>query len=434
LTVALALFGAAGPHAPAQQKAASSPTVVLQLDGAIQPASLHYLQRGLREARERHAALVVFELDTPGGLLVSLREMTQAIAESPVAVAVYVTPAGARAASAGFYVLLSADVAAMAPGTNTGAAHPVALGQGGGGAKDQMAKVTEDAAALARELAARRGRSQLWAERAVRESLSYTTEEARAHGLIDVVAGSRSELLRALDGRTVRRFDGSTAALVLRGPTAVLGPTVTERVLMVIGDPNVAYLLMLAGMLGLFIEIIHPGAVVPGVVGGVSLVLGLYSFSVLPVNWVGVLLIVLGLAFLAAEVVVTSYGLLTVAGLLAFVLGSLMLIDSPVPALRLGLGLIIPAALVLFATSLLLLTRAVRSRRARPQTGVEGMIGEVGEVVAPIAARDGEGKVFVHGEYWAATAEAPLTQGVKVRIEKVEGGTLRVAPIPPAHG
>lgn len=412
--------------------ASAAPRVlVLDLGDTIQPASLRYVERGLRQAAEERAALVVIELDTPGGLVVSLRSMTSAILGSAVPVAVYVTPAGARAASAGFFLLLAADVAAMAPGTNTGAAHPVAIGQGGEKpeADPSLDKAVKDAAALARSLAAGRDRSVAWAEKAVLESAAFTADEARGHRLIEWVVADRDALLQALDGTTLTRFDGSTQRLHLQGAEVVpLGRTFAERLLAVIADPQVAYLLLMVGAIGLLVELTNPGAVVPGLAGALSLLLGLYGFSVLPVNVAGALLIAAGLGLLVGEVFVTSYGLLAVAGIVSFVVGSLMLVDTPVPELQIGPEVVLPVAVVLAGITALLVVRAVRSRGLRPQAGVEAMIGEAGEVVAGIAP-DHDGKVFVHGETWAATSAQPLPEGAKVRVEAIDGLRLRVAPV-----
>jgi membrane-bound serine protease (ClpP class) len=417
--------------APAPALARGGDVLVMRLDGAIQPASQRYLERGLEQAEASDAALVVIELDTPGGLLVSLREMTTAITTSSVPVAVYVAPAGARAASAGFFLLIAADVAAMAPGTNAGAAHPVAVGQQPQQADKAMSeKAVEDAAALIRALADQRGRSVEKAELAVTKSRSYTAAEAQQHGLVDTVAENLDGLLARLDGESVRRFDGRVERLDLGGTQLRrLELTFAERVLMVIADPQIAYLLLMFGMLGLLFELTNPGAIVPGVIGAVSLLLALYGLSVLPVNWAGALLIVLGIALLIAEALVTSYGLLALAGVASFVLGSLVLVDVPGLGGGVGLELIIPSAAVLGVVSLLLLGRALRLRRAPHRTGLEGMIGEVGELVTPIGEGSADGRVFVHGEYWNATALQSLPSGARVRIDAIEGSRLRVAPV-----
>lgn len=404
----------------------------MKLDGAIQPASLRYVERGLRTAAAERAKLMIIELDTPGGTLVSLRSMTTAITQSKVPVAVYVTPAGAHAASAGFFLLLAADVAAVTPGTNTGAAHPVSIGQAATDNEDDtnVAKAVEDAAALGRSLAQTRERNADWAERAVRDSLAYSADEALEHGLVEIVAADRGELLRKLDGTRLRRFDGSSQQLTLgRAQIVMLEPTLPERVLMVIANPELAYMLLMLGMLGLMIELMNPGLVVPGLVGTISLLSSLYAFSVLPVNWVGFLLIVIGLGLLVAEAFVTSYGVLAIAGIASFAFGSMFLVDAPAPAAGIGLDMVVPAVLVLGATSFFLANRAWRASRARVQVGLEAMIGEIGELTDGIGEREGEGRIFVHGEYWTATAQSPLPSGMKVRVEHIEGRRLRVAPL-----
>lgn len=412
--------------------------VVVELEDTIQPASLRYLERALRSAGEEQAALVVIELDTPGGLLDALRSMTTAILASDVPVAVYVTPSGARAASAGFFLLIAADVAAMAPGTNTGAAHPVTLGQqprddddGKERARDaSLDKAVQDAAALARSLAEGRKRNVTAAKEAVVESASFTAVEARTRGLIDVVAASRSQLLEELDGRTITRFDGRRHTLHLGDAEVVtMKRTLAERVLTVIAAPQVAYLLMMLGAIALLVELMSPGLYVPGIAGAISLLLGMYGLSVLPVNVSGALLIVAGLALMVAEMFATAYGLLAVAGLACFVIGSLILVDAPVPELRIGPEVVVPVAIVLAGLVALLAARALRSRRQRAQSGTEAMIGERGRVVAAIEAAH-EGKVFVHGEYWTATAAQAVPAGAAVRVDAVEGLCLRVSPEP----
>lgn len=400
--------------------------VVIRLEDTIQPASLRYLQRGLREAARQQAVLAVVELNTPGGLLTSLRQMTTAITTSPRPVVVYVTPSGAQAASAGFFLLMAADVAAMAPGTNAGAAHPVD-GQGKELEKTIAEKVTNDAAALIRSLAQQRGRPVEWAEKAVRESLSYTEREALEKKLIDLVARDRDELLAKLDGWEVRRFSGSKETLSLKDPQVeFVPPSPADRLLSAIAHPNIAYILLLIGLLGLYFELSHPGAIFPGVLGAVSLLLAFFALSVLPVNYVGVLLILLAIGFFVAEVKVTSYGLLAVAGLVCFIVGSAMLIDAPLPALRVSWSVILPTALVVALVVIFLLSRVVQAHRRRPISGVEGMVGEVGTAVTALSPM---GKVFVHGEFWDAVAKGPVAQGSPVRVVAVIGSKLEVEPV-----
>jgi len=431
LLVALMLMAGRAPAAT------ETPRVfVLDLHDTIQPASLRYLERGLQVAATEQAALVVIELDTPGGLLDSLRSMTSAILGSPVPVVVYVTPSGARAASAGFFLLIAADVAAMAPGTNTGAAHPVTIGpqqdnkqSDDEGKRDtSLDKAAKDAAALARSLAEGRKRSVAPAEKAVLESASFTADEARTQGLVDLIATDRASLLEQLDGRTITRFDGQRQTLQLRGAQVVtIERTFAERVLTVVASPQVAYLLLMLGAMGLLIELMSPGLFIPGIAGALSLLLGMYGLSVLPVSVSGALLIIAGLALLVAEVFVTSYGVLAVAGLASFIVGSLILVDAPVPELRVGPEVVVPVAVVLAALIAFLAVRAVRSRRLKTQTGTEAMIGERGRVVAAIEPTH-EGTVFVHGEYWTATAKEAVAEGASVRVDAIDGLRLRVSP------
>ncbi len=420
LLFALCFFAVAASSFAAQR------VVVLTLNDSIQPASLRYLQRGLDAARSGGAVLTIIELNTPGGLLTSLREMTTAITAAATPVVVYVTPSGGQAASAGFFLLMAADIAAMAPGTNTGAAHPVGP-QGEELQKTISEKIANDAAALARSLAQTRGRPEEWAEKAVRESASFTASEALEKGLIDVIANDRGELLKKLDGMEVKRFDGRLVTLKLDAPEIIpIEPNAADRLLSVIAHPNIAFLLFLAGIAGVGFELTHPGAIVPGVVGGLCLLLGLFALSVLPINYVGVLLMLLAILFFVLEVKITSYGLLTVAGLVSFVFGALMLIDSPIPALRVGLEVILPSALLIAALVIFLLNRVLHVHRHQPLTGQEGLVGEEGRVVV---ALDPAGKVFVHGEYWDAVAPRPVPLGERIRVVKVHGGRLEVEPV-----
>jgi membrane-bound serine protease (ClpP class) len=293
-------------------------------------------------------------------------------------------------------------------------------------AKTMAEKITNDAAALIRSLAEHRGRSSEWAEKAVRESLSYSDGEAVKNKLVDVVAKDRGDLLKWLNGREIKRFDGRTETLQTDAPEIVIvGPNGGDKVLSVIAHPNIAYLLLLLGMVGIYFELSHPGAILPGVLGGISILLALFALSVMPVNYVGVALILLAIVFFIAEVKVASYGLLTVAGLVSFVLGSLMLINSPFPAMRVALSIVLPSAVVVAAVVLFLLQRVLRSHQRPPITGAEGLLGEHGETASALAPT---GKVFVHGEYWEATSTTPLAAGAKVRVVRVDGIVLEVEP------
>jgi membrane-bound serine protease (ClpP class) len=407
--------------------AAAGDVVNFRVEDTIQPASQRFIERALAVAEARDAELVVMELDTPGGLLDATRKITTAVAGSEVPVAVYVSPAGARAASAGFFILLAADVAAMAPGTNTGAAHPVG-GQGENLPEDVRDKATEDATAMIKAFAEQRRRNVELAIAAVRESASYTAEEAKTAGLVDLIANDIDDLLKKLSGTEVRRFDGTTKVLELSEPIIFkIEPTFADRLFSVLANPNVVYLLMALGALGLYVEITHPGGILPGVIGVVCLVVGLYSISVLPVSWAGVALIFVALMLFLLEVKVASYGLLTIGGLICFVLGSLMLFDAPIPAMRVSLGVILPTAIVLAGVTAFLLNRVVRAHRLRPMTGEEGLVGEVGTALSDL---DPTGKVLVHGEYWdARSTGAPIASGARVRVVAVGSKHIDVEPV-----
>lgn len=407
--------------------AAAADVVHFRVEDTIQPASQRFIERTLAEAEQRGAALVVMELDTPGGLLDATRKITTAITGSAVPVVVYVSPAGARAASAGFFILLAADVAAMAPGTNTGAAHPVG-GQGENLPEDVRDKATEDAAAMIEAFAGQRRRNVELAIAAVRESASYTADEAKTTGLVDLIADDLDDLLEKLSGTELRRFDGSTAVLELDEPIIFrIEPSFADRLFSVLANPNVVYLLMALGALGLYVEITHPGGILPGVIGVVFLVVGLYSISVLPVSWAGVALIFVALMLFILEVKVSSYGLLTVGGLISFVLGSLMLFDAPIPDMAVSLGVILPTAVVIAGVTAFLLNRVVRAHRLRPMTGEEGLIGEVGTALSDI---DPTGKVLVHGEYWdARSVTTAIASGARVRVVAVGSKLIDVEPV-----
>ncbi len=413
--------------------------VRLRVADTIQSVSQRFVERGLETAAERDAALVVIELDTPGGLVDNARELTKAITGSHAPVVVYVTPAGARAASAGFFLLISADVAAMAPGTNTGAAHPVLLPMLGGKEGEQneilMDKATSDLTAMVRGIAEHRGRNVESAVKAVTESLSFTAEEALAQDLVDHVAGTLEQLLDTLDGTEVSRFDGSRHLLTLSPRTVTtLEPTTTEKLQSLLANPVVVLLLFAAAALGIYVEFTHPGAILPGVVGVVALLLFLYSTSVLPVNWLGVALIVVALVLFILEVKVTSYGLLTIGGIACFVAGALMLFDTPIPDMRLHLSVVLPTAAFVAAVMIFLLSRVLRAHQRRPTTGEEGLVGEVGRALSDLGA-GAEGKVKVHGEWWNARARGgPIAAGSSVRVVAVSGSLLEVEAVGAQEG
>jgi len=400
--------------------------VVVPIRTPIHPVAAEVLEDAVRRAEAEEAAAVVVELDTPGGLMTSMRDMVQTILGSRVPVVVYVAPAGAQAASAGFFILMSADVAAMAPGTNAGAAAAVAAG--GGDIEGTMAKkVEQDSRAQMRTLAKRYGRNVELAEAAITEARSYDAEEALEAGLVEVLAPSLPALLQQIDGRTVRSAAGEE--VVLRTAGAIIeraDPTPFQRARALLATPDIALLLLSLGSIGLMVEIYNPGAIFPGVIGAIFVILGFYSLSVLPINAAGLALLALAAIFFVLEIKVTSYGLLTVAGVACLVLGGLMLFDSADPALRVSLEVIVTAAVCAVAVVLFLMFQVLRAHRTQVRTGAEGMVSERGRAWTDLAP---QGKVFVHGEIWDAVSGAPIAKGQPVEVVAVDGMTLEVRPL-----
>jgi membrane-bound serine protease (ClpP class) len=407
---------------------ARAAVVRIRIDAPIHPVTSEYVVRAVERADREAADLLVLTLDTPGGLDTSMREIITAVVNARTPVAAFVGPSGARAASAGFFIGLACDIFAMAPGTSTGAAHPVGVSLTGASMDKTMeGKVVEDAAATIRSLAAKRGRSVALAEAGVRESRSYTETEALEGGLVDLIAGSEDELVARLDGRTVRRFDGSEQVLALAGKPVVDRPmTFRQRFLLTIANPNLAYILLMIGLVGLYFEFSHPGAILPGVLGGLSLLLAVFAFQILPINYVGLGLIGLAGILFVLEVKVQSFGMLAVGGIAAMIIGSLMLVKSPVPELRPALGVVLAVVLGVAAVVLFLLTLVVRAHRRAALTGREGLVGETGTARTDLSPA---GTVFVHGELWRAeTGGEPVRAGEKVRVvEVLDGLKIRVA-------
>ena len=378
----------------------------VRISGPINPVVAEFVTEQLVRVNRENAEAFLVELDTPGGLDSSMRQIIKGILGSDIPVVIYVSPSGARAASAGALISLSADFAVMAPGTNMGAAHPVAIG-GGQKAPDDvmMSKVVEDAAAYARSLAARRGRDEVWAEKMVRESLSISAAEALEHGVIDLVAEDLPDLLQKLDGREYRRAD-QVRVLTCRDASVVVATMDwRQKILNAISDPNVAYMLLMLGMLGLFFEISQPGVVLPGAVGAISLLLALFAFQTLPVNYVGMLLILLALVLFVLEVKVTSFGMLTIGGMVSMTFGSLMLFQDSAPFLQLSRAVIASTVLVTTGFCLLVLYFVVRTQRRKFVSGREGMAGLTGKALSEVYR---SGQVFVRGEYWTAFSDEPI--------------------------
>lgn len=423
-------IGAAALSMPsrAQTTADAGPVVYsAEVDSIIHPVSAEFMIATIDAADRAQAEMVVFTLRTPGGLVDSTRDIVTRMLAARTPVAVFVGPAGARAASAGFILTIAADVAAMAPGTHIGAAHPVS---GTGTAMDETSskKAAQDVAAYTRTLAARRNRNVPFAEQAVNDSRAFTDQEALSASppLVDLVVPDVAELLRQLDGRTITRFDGTTATLSTANARIVsIAMTLRQRVLSAIAHPNIAYMLLSLGMLGLTIELWSPGAIIPGVVGGVSLLLAFFALQLLPVNYAGLLLIVLGLVLLGLEIKVTSYGLLTVGGAVSLIFGSMILVDSPSPELRLSLRFVIPVVVAFVTLAVLLVRLGLAAQRQLPVTGVEGMIGQTGRALTPLAPGT-TGRVAVRGEIWQARAADPIAQNDRVRIVDMDGLILSV--------
>ena len=410
---------------------AGAPRVdVLTIDGVIGPVTVRLVDSALDRARVEGARALVIRLDTPGGLERSMRSIAQRILNAEVPVVVYVAPTGARAASAGAFITLAGHVAAMAPATNIGAAHPVAVG--GDVDKESLRKIENDAAAFIRTLALERGRNADWAEKAVRESVSVTEREALKLRVIDLVAESVPDLLEKIDGRTVKTTRGPVT-LATRGAEVVpVEVGLRDRFLNVITDPNVAYILMMLGVLGLFFELSNPGVILPGIIGSISLILAFYAFQSLPINFAGLLLILLGIVLLIAEIKIVSHGVLAIGGVIAMALGSLMLFDAPEVSFRISRWLLVASVGAVAAVFLITMAAGARALRRPPMLGAEGMIGATGVARGALAP---DGQVRVGGELWRAVAQGgSVEDGGSVRIVDVEGLTLKVVKLEDGGG
>jgi len=395
--------------------------IVINVEGVVNPIMSEFITKSIDTAEKEKANVLVIELDTPGGLDTSMRSIVKKIIASEVPVVVYVSPSGARAASAGVFITLAAHVAAMAPGTNIGAAHPV--GVGGKMDKTMAEKAVNDASAYIKSLAEKRGRNAEWAEKAVRESVSITEQEALKLNVIDIVAPNITSLLETIDQREVQGSAGKQTIRTKGAKISYKEMGVRHKILDIISDPNIAYLLMLLGMYGIFFELTNPGVVLPGVLGALALILALYSFQTLPVNYAGLLLIFLAIVLFILEIKITSYGMLTIGGLVSMTIGSIMLFDSPLPFFQLSLKVILPAVLLTTLFFSLTVYLALKAYKRQPVTGAEGLIGLEGEARTDVHEK---GQVFVHGEIWQAWSNEPISAGNKIIVEKVENLKLKV--------
>lgn len=395
---------------------------VITIDGVINPVVAEFIIKAIKSSVSENAECLIIQMDTPGGLDLSMRSIIKEMMNADIPVVVYVSPSGSRAASAGAIITLAAHLAAMAPGTNIGAAHPVALG--GGKMEDEMAaKVENDAAAYVESIATKRNRNKEWAIKAVRESVSITEKEALKIKVIDLIASDLTDLLTQIDGHKVSTALGDKTLFTKNASTTRIEMGLREKILDTLSNPNIAYILMMAGLLGLYFELSNPGAIFPGIVGGISLILAFFAFQTLPVNYAGILLILLAVILFILEIKVTSFGMLSVGGIIALFLGSLMLFDSPAPFLRVSLDIIIPVVAVTSGLLILAISLAIKAQRRKPTTGKEGLLGEIGVAKSTI---DPQGKVFIHGEYWDAISDEPIPEGTRVKAIEVNNIVIKV--------
>ncbi len=417
--------------AAAADESSSRPVVLeLSLDGEVEPILATYIDEGLADAAKRHAALVLITMDTPGGLSDSMKDIIEHMLASPVPVAVLVSPTGGRGASAGFYILLSADIAAMAPGTHAGAASPIIAIGGFPQQIDEVfrRKINQDAMAFLRSFTERRGRNPELAEKAITESKAFTEKEALDGKMIDLIVNSPDDLLRQLDGRTIKRFDGTQVTLNLKSP--VRSPfelSARQKFLARIVEPDVFFVLLILGVLGLYTEFTHPGVIAPGVIGGICLILALYAMHFLPVNLAGLFLIALALAFFILEAKAPSHGVLAFGGVVSMFLGALFLIRSPLTSGGVSIGVALAGTLPFGVLAVVLMRLVLRSRQWKTATGKEELIGAQGVAIAPLTAGT-EGMIRVHGELWRAESSEPVQEGETVKVLRVEGLKLYVEP------
>jgi len=407
---------------PVLGNAGTGKIVIIPVSGAISPGTAEFIEKGIKQASNEGAPCAIIELDTPGGLAESMRRIVMAIYASRVPVVVYVSPSGARAASAGVMITMAADIAAMAPGTNIGAAHPV--GAGGKEIDGTMSKkITNDMVAHIRSIAEKRGRNVRWAEKAVRESVSITETEALQQNVIDIIARDMDDLVRQLNGQKVE----DKGVLHLDNLSRkILKENLRTKILKTISDPNIAYILMMIGLAGLYFELSHPGAVFPGVVGGIAIILAFFAFQTLPVNYAGILLILLAIIFFIMEMKISSFGMLSIAGVISLALGSVMLFEESTSGVSLSWQVIIPTVTLVSLFFICVAGLVFRAQVSRPRTGAEGLIGEIGIVKTDL---NPQGRILLHGELWKAVSRQPVVKGAQVRVIKVKGLVAEVEPV-----
>jgi len=408
------------PAAPAPA-APPNKIYLINVDAPITPVVSEYIIKSIDTASRNRAEAIIIQLDTPGGLVDSMREIVKKMLSADIPVVVYVAPAGARAASAGVFITIAANIAAMAPSTHIGAAHPVTME--GKMDKTMEAKVVNDLAAMARSIAEKRGKNAKWAEEAVRKSVSITESEALKERVIDLVAPDVPSLLKEINGKSVDLVIGKKTLDTSNAQVQEINMGFRYRILEIISNPNIAYILMILGFYGLYFELANPGAIFPGVAGAISLILAFYALHTLPINYAGLMLIILGVGLFIAEAFITSHGILGIGGAIAMAIGSVMLIESPSPYLRISWAVIVPVVALSALLFIITVTMAVRVHREKADTGKEGMLGLEGEAKTDIYA---SGQIFVRGEYWNAWSEAPIKKGERVKVEAVEGLKLKV--------
>ena len=402
------------------------PIFYIEVDGIINPATAKFITDSIDQASKEGGQCLIIELDTPGGLMDSMRNIVKKILASNIPIIVYVAPRGARAASAGVFITLASHVAVMAPGTNIGAAHPVTLGAEGKESKTMTEKIVNDTVSQIKTIAKNRGKNVDWAEKAVRKSVSITEDEALKLNVIDLICTDLNDLLSKVDGRVIK-FDGMTRTLLTKGvQPRPIQMSWRYKLLDTISNPSIAYILLMLGIYGIFFELSSPGAILPGVVGGIFLILAFYALQMLPISFAGLALILFAIILFIAEVKVVSHGLLTVGGVISLFLGSMMLIETPAEYMQISLMVIIPAVLVSAGFFAFAVTKAIKARLTKPTTGTEGLVGEVGMASTPLSP---EGKVLVHGEFWNAISDDPVEKGDKVQVVGVKDLVLNVKKI-----